>query len=28
VHTRNLGRCYNEYKCEHCGELNAVDSGD
>jgi hypothetical protein len=28
VHTRNLGKCYNEYKCEKCGTYNTVDSGD
>jgi len=25
---RNLGRCYNQYKCSHCGALSRVDSGD
>jgi hypothetical protein len=28
VYTRNLGRCYNEYQCDNCGAVNAVDSGD
>jgi hypothetical protein len=28
VYTRNLGRCYNEYQCDNCGAINAVDSGD
>jgi hypothetical protein len=28
VYTRNLGRCYNEYVCEHCGSVNQVDSSD
>jgi hypothetical protein len=25
---RNLGRCYNEYKCSVCGAWTRVDSGD
>lgn len=24
----NLGRCYNRYKCIHCGKNNDVDSSD
>lgn len=28
VHTRSLGRCYNEYKCIKCGEITQVDSSD
>jgi len=28
VHTRNLGRCYNEYRCDSCGAIDAVDSSD
>ena len=32
VHTmefsRNLGRCYNEYKCSKCGKIENVDSSD
>jgi len=27
-HTRNLGRCYNEYQCTKCGWTYAVDSSD
>lgn len=27
-HTANLGRCYNEYTCTHCGAVSRVDSGD
>jgi hypothetical protein len=26
--SRNLGRCYNEYKCSVCGAWSRVDSGD
>lgn len=26
--TRNLGRCYNEFTCTHCGHKENVDSGD
>lgn len=26
VYVENLGRCYNRYKCEHCGAVNDVDS--
>ena len=25
---RNLGRCYNEYKCNDCGYTHTVDSSD
>jgi hypothetical protein len=25
---RNLGRCYNQYHCIHCGQINNVDSSD
>jgi hypothetical protein len=25
---QNLGRCYNRYRCIHCGQLNNVDSSD
>jgi len=24
----NLGRCYNGYTCQHCGDYFTVDSGD
>lgn len=24
----NLGRCYNQYKCKHCGMIKKVDSSD
>lgn len=27
-HTANLGRCYNEYKCTKCGNVNRIDSSD
>ena len=26
--TRNLGRCYNQYTCKHCGYSYSIDSGD
>lgn len=26
--SRNLGRCYNEYKCTKCGMIQTVDSSD
>lgn len=25
-HTRNLGNCYNEYKCSECGKTENIDS--
>ena len=25
---KNLGRCYNRYKCTKCGAIDDVDSGD
>jgi len=25
---KNLGRCYNQYKCIHCGKIHNVDSSD
>jgi hypothetical protein len=28
VHVRNLGRCYNEYRCTDCGTVFSIDSGD
>ena len=28
VHVRNLGRCYNQFKCIHCGKISNVDSSD
>ena len=28
IFTRNLGRCYNEYRCARCGKLSEVDSSD
>jgi hypothetical protein len=28
VHVRNLGRCYNEYRCTDCGLVFTIDSGD
>ena len=28
MHTRNKGRCYNEYSCPICKYRYAVDSGD
>lgn len=28
VHSRNLGRCHNEYKCTKCGMTQSVDSSD
>jgi len=27
-HTRNLGRCYNEYRCTKCKRIKTVDSSD
>jgi hypothetical protein len=27
-HTRELGRCYNEYTCVKCGAVHHIDSGD
>jgi hypothetical protein len=24
----NLGRCYNQYTCKHCGYSYSIDSGD
>lgn len=26
VHTKNLGNCYNEYKCSKCGQVERIDS--
>ena len=26
--SRNIGRCYNEYTCIHCGMSYNIDSGD
>lgn len=26
--TRNLGNCYNEYTCKHCGAVQNIDSSD
>ena len=28
VHTRNVGRCLDEYKCKHCPAIAQFDSGD
>ena len=28
VHTKNLGRCYNEYTCSKCGYVENIDSSD
>lgn len=25
---RNKGRCYNEYTCQHCGDVYDIDSSD
>lgn len=27
-HTANLGRCYNQYTCIHCGKVENIDSSD
>lgn len=27
-HFLKIGACYNEYRCEHCGDINPIDSGD
>lgn len=27
-HSRNLGRCFNEYKCSKCGYTEQVDTSD
>jgi len=28
VHVRNLGRCFNEYRCKDCSTVFQIDSGD
>lgn len=28
VYVKNLGKCYNQYKCSKCGAINNVDSSD
>lgn len=28
VFSKNLGKCYNQYKCSKCGKINNVDSSD
>ena len=27
-HSKTIGRCLTEYKCEHCGDCHTIDSGD